>query len=314
VLLFKSTVTRSLISVSHSPAKLLIASGVITLAFAVPLLHLVKHALATSLHSHILLIPFISLYLWRTHRSPASPAPSVVSPVASLVSALVASLLIVLFWFDARFSFSRNDQLAILTGSYLFFLLAAALMFVGISRLRPYWFHIAFLVFMIPTPDPVLSAVGIQLQYRSADLSEPMLRLTGLPVLRDGLAFRLPGLNIFVAEECSGIRSTLVLFITSTVAAYMFLRTAWKRALIIAIILPLGILRNAFRITAISWLTVNVDPDIIHGPLHKHGGPLFFALSMVPLLLLLWYLRRSERQPSRSRVPPSVASVPGSVI
>jgi hypothetical protein len=28
--------------------------------------------------------------------------------------------------------------------------------------------------------------------------------------------------------------------------------------------------------------------------IHHRGGPLFFALSLVPLFLLLWWLRRQE--------------------
>ena len=62
--------------------------------------------------------------------------------------------------------------------------------------------------------------------------------------------------------------------------------------------IPLGLLRNAARITVLGWLSVNVDEKVIHGPLHHHGGPIFFALSLVPLFGLLWYFRWSESSKS----------------
>mgnify|MGYP003908365983 CR=1 FL=1 len=37
-------------------------------------------------------------------------------------------------------------------------------------------------------------------------------------MFRDGLVFKLPGIEMQVAQECSGIRSSLVLFITGLVA------------------------------------------------------------------------------------------------
>jgi exosortase/archaeosortase family protein len=53
-------------------------------------------------------------------------------------------------------------------------------------------------------------------------------------------------------------------------------------------------LRNGFRIMMIGLLCVNVGPEMIHSLIHRRGGPLFFALSLIPFLLALWWLRRGE--------------------
>jgi exosortase/archaeosortase family protein len=53
-------------------------------------------------------------------------------------------------------------------------------------------------------------------------------------------------------------------------------------------------LRNGFRILVIGLLCVNVGPQMIHSVIHRRGGPVFFVLSLIPLLLLLWWLRRGE--------------------
>ena len=62
-----------------------------------------------------------------------------------------------------------------------------------------------------------------------------------------------------------------------------------------AFVIPLGILRNGFRILVIGLLCVHVGPHMIDSPIHHRGGPIFFALSLVPLFLLVWWLRRQEQ-------------------
>ena len=132
------------------------------------------------------------------------------------------------------------------------------------------------------------------LQTTSAELFYWIFSLTGVPILRDGYIFQLPGLTLEVAEECSGIRSTIVLIMTGLLAAHLFLRTPWRRALLVLCTLAIGILRNSVRIAILALLTVKVNPRIISSPLHHQGGPLFFILSLVVLLIVLYLLRRSE--------------------
>jgi hypothetical protein len=43
-------------------------------------------------------------------------------------------------------------------------------------------------------------------------------------------------------------------------------------------------------------LTVHQDPSWISSPLHHRGGPIFFALSLIPFFAALWLLRKSEAQ------------------
>ncbi len=108
--------------------------------------------------------------------------------------------------------------------------------------------------------------------------------------------FALPGVVLEVAQECSGIRSSWVLFITSLLASHLFLRGPWRRIVLVAFVIPLGIVRNGFRILVIGLMCVYIGPHMIDSVIHRHGGPLFFVLSLGPLFLLLWWLRRGEEQ------------------
>jgi exosortase len=149
----------------------------------------------------------------------------------------------------------------------------------------------------------MIDGVEIGLQYASAEAAAVLLSLTGTPFLREGRAFELPGITIQVAQECSGIRSSYALLITSVLAAHLLLRARWKRWVLALVVLPLGIMRNGFRILTISLLCVHVSPEMIDSPVHHRGGPIFFALSLVPFFLLLLWLRRTERRATATGHP-----------
>jgi exosortase len=132
------------------------------------------------------------------------------------------------------------------------------------------------------------------LQHASAAAAAAMLRVSGMPVLQDGTYFHLHGFRLDVAPECSGIRSSIVLIIVSLVAGYVFLKSNWRRTALVAAVVPLALLRNGFRIFIISELCVHIGPEMINSPIHRRGGPIFFALSMIPFFFLLMFFRRQE--------------------
>ncbi len=93
-----------------------------------------------------------------------------------------------------------------------------------------------------------------------------MFTLSGTPFLLEGNTFHLTGLNVELAEECSGIHSSLVLFMASFVAGAIFLRRSWSRITLVAVVIPLALLRNGFRVFSLTMLTLHVDPTVLDGP------------------------------------------------
>jgi exosortase len=118
--------------------------------------------------------------------------------------------------------------------------------------------------------------------------------LTSVPYLRQGFDFTLPGVRIRVAEECSGIRSTLALLITTLLACHLFLRSSWKRLILCLVVVPIAMLKNGLRIFTLSTLAVYVNPGFLHGNLHKYGGIPFFAVALIPIAMLLIFLEKSD--------------------
>lgn len=268
--------------------------ALLSAAFCKPLYALAIHALDDGLYSYILLVPFVSLYLLglRRERLPRVFVPALGWVVASMAMGLLA-LAAGLGWVSL-WRLGPDEALCCLIFAYLCLLCAGGFWFLGLAWMSAAAFPAAFLLFMIPLPERTVVWLEGASQAASADAASQFFDFSGTPYLRQDYIFRLPNIVIEVARECSGIRSSLILFITSILAADLLLRTAWRRALLVAFVIPLGVLRNGFRIWTIAQLCVYVGPHMIDSPIHRRGGPLFFALSLVPLLLLIWWLRRGE--------------------
>lgn len=300
----------------HGRAKLFaVVVGLLVICFSRPLWALARYAWQSELYSYILLVPFITLYLiWSNRRNiPGHAAPS---RGLALLAALLGLGILAGYW-AARSSGWRpavEEYLALMALSFLAFLGGALFLCLGLGALRRALFPVAMLLFIVPIPDAILQPVIMFLQHRSADVAAALFSLSGTPFLRQDTIFQLPGMPLEVAPECSGIHSTLVLFITSLVAGYLFLRSAWRRAFLSISVIPLALLRNGFRIFVIGQLCVHIGPDMINSPIHRKGGPLFFALSLIPFFLFLLWLRKTERKrPNSSTTLPFVANSAPSV-
>jgi len=267
------------------------------------LFNLVQFALVDSLFSHILIVPAVTLYLlWSHGFRPGNTKPDLRLAAVFLVLGVMAGL----WYLRTASAGSPRDQLVAQSLIFVILLCALCAFFLRRDSLRAAFFPLVFLIFLIPWPVPWVESLEAFLQHRSAEAAAGMFKLAGTPFFRDETYFALPGINLQVAPECSGIRSSVALFITSCVASYLFLRSAVTRLLLVAVVLPLAILRNGFRVFVIGELCVHIRPEMIDSYIHHHGGPIFFALSLVPFSALLWLLVRWDRssRPALRKVAP----------
>src|SRR5277367_3108931 len=131
-----------------------------------------------------------------------------------------------------------RPHLKLMEADYLFVMMVAFLLyffgvcgwFLGGRFLRLNAFALGFLFFMAPIPTAVLGGIDTFLQYGTAMVARVLFTMLGTPVLQDGLEFQLPGISLQIAPECSGIHSSLVLFIVSLLAGYFFLRRPRNQA------------------------------------------------------------------------------------
>ena len=264
-----------------------------------PLAAFVHYSLTDENATHSLLIPAITvwlLYIERDHIFALVGSDRFLSAcftMAGLASAALA-------YFGAK-RLSTVNQLSLYVLALICFWLAAFAFSFGRGALQRARFALGFLLLAIPIPDFLLERVIYFLQSGSAELSAILFDWSGVPVLRDGFVFHLARVNIEVARECSGIRSSIALLILAILISYLYLDRFWKRALLVVAGLFVMLVKNAVRIVTLTLLATYVDPAFLYGRLHHEGGVVFFLFGLLLLCPLLWLLRRvgaSDQEPS----------------
>jgi exosortase len=241
--------------------------------------------------SHILLIPFISAWLLGMDRRKIQ-ARSQPDFVACLTFLLPAAL--VLGWILHSPSMNPRARLCASILSLFFLIVSGFILIFGREAARAAWFPFAFLLFSVPLPDAVLDRVIYALQAGSAAVAEFFFDLSGFPVLREGFVFRLPRISIEVAQECSGIRSSIALLILAVLVSHFSFRLFWKKAVFVCAGLAMMVVKNGIRIATLTLLANYVDPDFLYGNLHHRGGVVFFLIGLALLVPVYWLLRRGE--------------------
>ena len=256
-----------------------------------PLRDLMGSTSRSEFYSHIILIPLVTGYLVYTKKKEllGNPCPS--HALGGILAAGGAALY--LLGVTQGANLSENDLVALWVFSAVVFWTGGFILLYGWETFRKYPFPFLFLVFMIPIPGSILQKIIYALQVASTEVSDVLFGLSRVPYTRDGFVFHLPGISVEVAEVCSGIRSSLALFITSVLAGHFFLDKLWKKAILAAFVFPVTVFKNGIRIITLSLLGAYVDPKFLTGSfLHQSGGFIFFIPALALLGLALWGLRR----------------------
>ncbi|HEX3740982.1 MAG TPA: exosortase/archaeosortase family protein [Terriglobales bacterium] len=258
-----------------------------------PLLELFKLTLHSDEYTQILLVLPISIALisvqWRSERLLTRTS------FAAGGTLLSAAIFVAAFsrWGLAFLSSDFHLMMEIL--AVVIWWIGSFVLCFGTKVSRAMLFPLCFLFWIVPLPAVALNELIKFLQYGSARAAEALFAVAGVPVVQNGLLISIPDLTVQVAKECSSIRSSLMLVVTTMVLAYLLLRSPWRRLLVIAISLPLSIAKNGLRIFTIAILGTRVDPGYLNGRFHHQGGIVFFAISLLIIFLLLWVLQRGEK-------------------
>jgi exosortase len=186
-------------------------------------------------------------------------------------------------------------QISVKMSALVCWWLGSLILFFGVEVLESLLFPLGFLFLVVPLPEPILRQIVSFLQHQSANGARLLFLAIGTPVSQDDIVLSIPSLDIQVTEECSSIRSSVMLLIVSLVFAHLYLRRWWTKVVLVAIVIPLSIAKNAVRIFTIAELGTQVDPAYLTGRLHHNGGILFFAFAVGVLTLLLFFLQKIER-------------------
>jgi exosortase len=251
--------------------------------------YLIEKILGNETYSHIPLVPLVTIFLIYAERRTIFFWRTPGWKIAATMTFAGAAILALTRW--NVWHWNGDNQVSLLVLGLILLWTGAFGIFFGEDALRKAFFPLAFLAFAIPLPPQLFSEFIGMLQRRSADAVGVAFRVTGIPFARHGFDFALPGVTIEVAEECSGIRSTLALFMTAAIAGHLWLRSFPRTLLLCITMIPIAIAKNALRITLLSWLAVYVNRSFLYGSLHRYGGIPFFGLGLMMMGLVLLLLQ-----------------------
>ena len=161
----------------------------------------------------------------------------------------------------------------------------------GWAVARSIAFPLVFLFFAVPFGEFALP----QLMEWTADFTVLALRLTGIPVFREGLQFVIPSGNWSVVEACSGVRYLIASLTVGTLFAYLNYQSTSRRILFIAVSLLVPILANWMRAYLIVLLGHLSSNKLAAGVDHLIYGWMFFGV--VIMLMFIVGARWSEPEP-----------------
>jgi exosortase len=267
-----------------------------------PLAETLTLAYTNERYTHLLLILPVALALI------GYPVQRTESGWPRRAQAVVLLLLALLLWASSRWgNLARGTdyRLTVAMVGLVVWWIGCFVLGLGKSAWQVYRFQLLFLLWIVPLPSIVVDEIVRGLQYGSAITAQLLFEIVGTPTTREGSSLFLSGLELDVGAECSSIRSSMMLFVTTTLLAYVFLRTRWRRWLTILLAVPLAIAKNGVRIATIGTLGTRVDPSYLTGRLHREGGIVFLSLALAAVCGIVWILRRSESSANTILVPTS---------
>ena len=220
--------------------------------------------------THCFLIFPISGYLvWLRRKALAGLAPSQSYRALALVAALGVAWLLG----------SLADVGFIQQFAFVAMMPALAWAVLGTSVAREIAFPLVFLLFSVPFGEFL---IPVLIDF-TANFTVGMVKLTGIPIYREGTFFSLPSGDWSVVDACSGLRYLIASITLGTLFAYINYRSLWRRTLLIIAASIVPVFANGLRAFMIVMIGHFSGMTLAIGVDHFIYGWIFFGLVMAVL-------------------------------
>jgi len=216
--------------------------------------------------------PIVAWLIWRQREALAAQVPR--SSAWMLWPIGIASLIWLLGDLAATNSVTQLAFTALLV------LVVVAVL--GVEASRCIAFPLAFLFFSVPLGEFLMP----QMMQWTADFTVFALRLSGIPVFREGLQFVIPSGNWSVVEACSGIRYLIASVMVGVLFAYLNYQSTRRRLIFIAVSIAVPVVANwvrAYLIVLLGHLSGNV---LAAGADHLIYGWVFFGIVITLMFVI----------------------------
>lgn len=216
-------------------------------------------------YTHGLVVPLISAWLiWQQRQSLAKMAPQPIVWPTLIVAAFT-------------FSWLMGELTAV--NALTQFSLVAIIVFSALALLGPnigkaLTFPLGFLFFSVPIGDFLLP----NLMEWTADFTVAALRLSNIPVYREGQSFVIPSGRWSVVEACSGIRYMIASVTIGTLYAYLTYTSLKRRLIFVLVSFLVPLVANWLRAYFIVMLGHLSGNTLAVGVDHLIYGWVFFGV------------------------------------
>lgn len=215
---------------------------------------LIKAWYTSENHSHgFFIIPSSLFILWQK-KDELSQIP--IQPSKWGLVLFIFSLFLYIFAYLAEINTVASFSMLLLLPGVVIYLY-------GYPMLREILFPLCFLLFMIPVPAQIYSALTIPLQLFVSKVSVGITQLFSIPVYHTGNVIHLPDRTLQVVQACSGLRSMMSLLALSAMFGYFTLRSNLLRSILFVSGIPTAIIVNIFRIVLIVLAFYYFNYDLV---------------------------------------------------
>lgn len=146
------------------------------------------------------------------------------------------------------------------------------------------------LVFMVPVPGRIRQAIAIPMQTATAQVTQSLFDLMGVPVERSGNLLSINGEAVTIAEACNGMRMVFALVLVSYAFAFGEPLRNYVRLVILAASPLSAILCNVVRMLPTLWL-YGYGSRAVADMFHTVSGWVMLGIAFLLLMGIIRLLR-----------------------
>jgi exosortase B len=196
------------------------------------------------------------------------------------------------------YAVGRSQQiLSFEIGSLLLVMMALVLLAYGGATLRTLWFPFFFMLFLVPLPSSLVSALTMPMKMAVSYVTEHLLFWAGYPIARTGVILQIGQYQLMVADACAGLQTLLTLESLGLFYLNVVRHTSAVRNIGLALlIIPISFAANVIRVITLTLITYYFGDAAGQGFLHGFAGMVLFISALVLIIgvdsLLQWVARQ----------------------
>ena len=232
-------------------------------------------------YSHIFLVPLVALWMVFVRRLRFRHCRTTGTALGLVVAALG--------WAISAYGFNHGHQ-SLWHGGSVLVVLGCIVTVLGKQLLFRFFPAVAVLVFLVPVPGMIRQQIAIPLQTWTAQISQVVLEVVGVPVERSVNQLTVNGIPVNIIEACNGLRMVWPLILMSYAFSFgLPLRNSVRLAVLAASPLA-AIFCNVVRILPTIWL-YSYHTKSVADLFHDYSGYMMLPIAFLILLGLIKALR-----------------------